>query len=99
MKFSRLSNAALAGLLLLGATPTLTILGDEPVALATTLAQDPPPSPQLSAAEQEALDDEKAGRPVKDPKALSSAKSKERTSEKYQNERNRQKQRGQPRRR
>jgi hypothetical protein len=67
------------------------ILADPPAATATPWAQEPPPGPQLSGDEQQALDDEKAGRPVKDPKVLSSAKSKLQTQEKFAGERNQQK--------
>jgi hypothetical protein len=84
----------------LGAAPASMILIDEPVSTATSMwAQEPPQPPQLSDEERQALDDEKAGRPVKDPKVLSSAKAKQQTAEKYEGKRNQQKQRGAPRRR
>jgi hypothetical protein len=82
----------------LGSVPALTILADEPAAMATPYAQEPG-GPELSGEEQQAIDDEKAGRPVKDPKVLSSAKSKLNTQQKFNGERNQQKQRGAPRRR
>jgi hypothetical protein len=95
-----LLRAAIAASFILGSVPASLILDDPPAAMAAPVwAQEPPPGPQLSGDEQQALDDEKAGRPVKDPKVLSSAKSKLNTQEKYKGERNQQKQRGGPRRR
>jgi hypothetical protein len=82
-----------------GAIPALAMV-NTPAAMATPQwAQEPPQPPQLSDDERQALDDEKAGRPVKDPKVLSSAKTKQQTAEKYEGKRNQQKQRGAPRRR
>jgi hypothetical protein len=86
----------LAGFVL-GATPALTILADEPAAMATPYAQEPG-GPELSGDEQEALDNKNAGRPY-DEGAFKRANDKLKTNEKYNGERNKQKQRGGPRRR
>jgi hypothetical protein len=87
--------------IILGAMPVPLILSDPPAATAAPVwAQEPPPGPQLSAEEQEALDAKKAGTLKDEQKsALKSAEQKQRTAEKFNGERNQQKQRGQPRRR
>jgi hypothetical protein len=85
----RIVHPLLTAALILGPAPALTIL-DQPTAVATPFAQEPS-GPQLSGEEQQAIDDENAGRPVKDPKVLSSAKQKIQTQEKYDGERNKQK--------
>jgi hypothetical protein len=85
-----------------GTIPALATLADEPAAMATTLyAEEPPPGPQLSAEEQEALDAKNAGKSLTEAqeKAATRAERKQDTAEKYQRDRNKQKQRGQPRRR
>jgi hypothetical protein len=90
-----------AAAFIVGTIPALAIVAEEPVAVATTLwAQEPQP-PQLSDEEQEALDRKNSGQPMTEAqkKAAQRAEDKQRTAEKYQNERNKQKQRGQPRRR
>jgi hypothetical protein len=85
-----------------GTIPALAALADEPAAMATTLyAEEPPQPPELSDEEREALDRKNSGQSMTDEqkKAAKSAEDKKRAAEKYQNERNKQKQRGQPRRR
>lgn len=85
----RLASAVVLAAFILGAASASTILLDQPFATATPMwAQEPPQPPQLSDDERQALDDEKAGRPVKDPKVLSSAKAKQQTAETYKGERN-----------
>lgn len=93
-----LARAVLAAALPLGSVPALTILVDEPAAMATPWAQEPPQPPQLSDEEQQALDNKNAGRDY-DKEAFKRAEAKQRTAEKYQGDRNKQKQRGAPRRR
>src|SRR5437879_8642265 len=91
-----------AAAFIFGTIPALTILADEPAAMATPLwAQDPPQPPQLSDEEREALDARKAGKPMTDAQkdAAKRAQEKQKTAEKYQGKRNQQKQRGGPRRR
>jgi hypothetical protein len=74
------------------------ILADPPTATATPAwAQEPPPGPQLSDEEQKAIDARRAGKPH-DEDAATRAQIKLDTQEKYNRERNKQKQRGQPRR-
>jgi hypothetical protein len=70
---------------------------DETPALAAPFAQEPG-GPQLSDEEQRALDGRKAGVPH-DEDAATRAQRKLDTQEKYKGERNKQKQRGGPRRR
>jgi hypothetical protein len=99
-RVTRLTSAVVLAAFIVGAASASMILVEQPVATATPQwAQEPPQPPQLSDDERQALDDEKAGRPVKDPKVLSSAKAKQQTAEKYEGKRNQQKQRGAPRRR
>jgi hypothetical protein len=91
-----------AAAFIFGTIPALATLADEPAAVATTLyAQEPPQPPQLSDEEQEALDRKNSGQSMtaEQKKAAKSAEDKQKTAEKYQNERNKQKQRGLPRRR
>jgi hypothetical protein len=85
-----------------GTIPALAALADEPAAMATTLyAEEPPPGPQLSDEEREALDRKNSGQSMTEAQkdAATRAEKKLDTAEKYQRERNKQKQRGQPRRR
>jgi hypothetical protein len=59
---SFLTRAVILVVFVLCAVPGSLILADSPAATAApTLAQGPPPGPQLSAEEQEALDAKKAG--------------------------------------
>lgn len=85
-----------------GTIPALAILAEEPAAVATPLyAAEPPQPPQLSDEEQEALDRKKSGQSMTEAQkdAATRAERKVDTAEKYKRERNKQKQRGQPRRR
>jgi hypothetical protein len=90
-----------AAAFIFGTIPALATLVDEPVAVATPFAEEPPQPPELSDEERQALADRDAGKNLTDAqkKALKSAERKQQTAEKYQNERNKQKQRGAPRRR
>jgi hypothetical protein len=91
-----------AAAVIFGTIPALAILAEEPAAMAMTLyAEEPPPSPQLSDEEREALDAKRAGKNLTEAqeKAAIRAERKQDTAEKYQRDRNKQKQRGQPRRR
>jgi hypothetical protein len=76
-----------------GTIPALTLLADEPAAMATTLyAEEPPQPPELSDEERAALDAKKAGTLEKwQEKALNRAERKQQTKEKYDGERNQQK--------
>jgi hypothetical protein len=98
--FSGIRLLCAAGVIF-GTIPALATLADEPAAMATTLyAEEPPQPPELSDEERQALADRDAGTlKPEQKKALNSAERKEDTAEKYQRERNKQKQRGQPRRR
>jgi hypothetical protein len=73
--------------------PMSLILADPPAAMAVpALAQEPPPGPQLSDEEQEALDAKNAGTLKNEQKeALKRAEAKLRTTEKYEGKRNAQK--------
>jgi Skp family chaperone for outer membrane proteins len=85
-------SALLVTALVFGATPASAIVADAPPAMAAQFAQEPPPGPQLSAEEQEALDAKKAGTLKKSQeKALNSAERKQQTQEKFDGDRNRQK--------
>jgi hypothetical protein len=90
-----------AATFIFGTIPALAILAEEPVAVATPFAEEPPQPPQLSDEEREALDRKKSGQSMtKEQKdAAKRAEDKQNTAEKYQGKRNLQKQRGAPRRR
>jgi hypothetical protein len=89
-----------AAAVIFGTIPALAILADEPVAMATPFAEEPPQPPELSDEERQALADKDAGTLKPEQKgALKSAEKKQQTAEKYQGKRNQQKQRGGPRRR
>jgi hypothetical protein len=71
--------------------PMALVLADPPAATAAPVwAQEPPPGPQLSDEEQQALDDKNAGRKY-DKDAFQRAKDKITTQEKYEGKRNQQK--------
>jgi hypothetical protein len=76
--------------IILGSVPALTILVDEPAAMATPWSQDPPQPPQLSDEERAAIDAKRAGQPY-DPGLANSAQKKLETGEKYAGDRNKQK--------
>jgi hypothetical protein len=105
MKRSQLFNGirvVCAAAFLFGTIPALATLAQEPAAMATTLyAEEPPQPPELSDEEREALDRRNSGQSMTEAQkdAATRAKKKLDTAEKYQRDRNKQKQRGQPRRR
>ena len=96
-RVTRLTSAVVLAAFIFGAAPASMILVDETPALAAPFAQEPG-GPQLSDEEQAAVDAKKAGKDY-DPKLATSGERKLDTQEKYNGERNRQKQRGGPRRR
>jgi hypothetical protein len=102
VRVTKLTYAITLTVFILGAVPASLILTDLPAATAAPMwAQEPLPGPQLSAEEQEALDRKKSGQPLTEAqkKAAKSAQEKQKTQDKYNGERNQQKQRGGPRRR
>jgi hypothetical protein len=101
VQVSFVTRAVILAAFIATGVPVPSVLADPPAATAAPAwAQEPPPGPQLSAEEQEALDAKRAGT-LKDTqkKALKSAEEKQKTAEMYAGERNKQKQRGGPRRR
>ena len=85
----QLARAVLAATLALTVIPSLATLADAPAAMATPYEQGPQP-PQLSDEEQQAWDNQKAGRDY-DKDAFKRARAKITTREKYEGERNQQK--------
>jgi hypothetical protein len=90
-----------AAAVIFGTIPALATLADEPAAMATPFAEEPPQPPQLSDEERQALDRKNSGQSMTEAQkdAATRAERKLDTAEKYQRDRNKQKQRGQPRRR